>query len=152
MQFVVRVYGILMDNMNRILVSDEKIKGKFYTKFPGGGLEFGEGTKDCLVREFIEETGLKVIVGEHLYTTDFFQPSAFNSNHQILSIYYFVSCPDLSLLHISEQKNAFSQAQLESKADCEVFRWISQEKISPQDVDLPIDKVVAALLSRKGKT
>ena len=82
----VRVYGILMNENKQVLVSDEYIRGEYYTKFPGGGLEIGEGTRDCLKREFMEEMNLKVSIGEHLYTTDFFQISAFNNAHQILSI------------------------------------------------------------------
>ncbi|MBC7650405.1 MAG: NUDIX domain-containing protein, partial [Deinococcales bacterium] len=77
--FTVRVYGILIDSDKRILVSDEYIRGNYFTKFPGGGLEFGEGTRDCLVREFKEETNLDITVGTHIYTTDIFQISAFNS-------------------------------------------------------------------------
>src|SRR3954464_15284708 len=87
--FNVRVYGILLDSKKRVLVSDEFIRGNYFTKFPGGGLEFGEGTKDCLKREFKEETNLDVTIGEHIYTTDFFQISAFNNVDQIISIYYF---------------------------------------------------------------
>src|SRR3954464_4026129 len=87
--FNVRVYGILMDSNKRLLVSDEFIRGNYYTKFPGGGLELGEGTRDCLKREFKEEMDLEVEVGDHIYTTDYYQVSAFNSNHQIISIYYF---------------------------------------------------------------
>ena len=86
----VRVYGILINEKKQVLVSDEYIRGNYYTKFPGGGLELGEGTRDCLKREFKEEMDLEVDVKEHLYTTDFFQKSAFNANHQILSIYYLV--------------------------------------------------------------
>ena len=71
--FNVRVYGVLLDEEKRLLVSDEFIRGQYITKLPGGGLEIGEGTRDCLQREFKEETGLDVKVGEHLYTTDFFQ-------------------------------------------------------------------------------
>ncbi len=33
---------------------------------------------------------LEVEIGEHIYTTDFFQLSAFNPDHQIISIYYMV--------------------------------------------------------------
>ncbi len=66
-----------------MLVSDEFIRGNYYTKFPGGGLELGEGTRDCLKREFKEEMDLEVEVGEHIYTTDYYQVSAFDSNHQI---------------------------------------------------------------------
>src|SRR3954452_7768498 len=89
-KFTIRVYGILMDDNKRVLVSDEFIRGNYFTKFPGGGLEFGEGTRDCLKREFKEETGLDVAIGDHIYTTDFFQISAFNNVDQIISIYYFV--------------------------------------------------------------
>ena len=64
--FNVRVYGILIDEKNRLLVSDEFIRGEYFTKLPGGGLEFGEGTRDGLQREFLEETGLQVSVGSHL--------------------------------------------------------------------------------------
>ena len=88
-RFNIRVYGILLGENKRVLVSDEFIRGNYYTKFPGGGLEFGEGTRDCLKREFKEEMNLDVTIGDHLYTTDFFQMSAFNPDHQIISIYYF---------------------------------------------------------------
>jgi hypothetical protein len=50
MSFTIRVYGLLIHN-GFMLVSDELIRGHRITKFPGGGLEFGEGTKDCLIRE-----------------------------------------------------------------------------------------------------
>ena len=102
-RFTVRVYGILFDDNKRILVSDEFIRGDYFTKFPGGGLELGEGTRDCLKREFKEETGLDVTVGEHIYTTDYFQQSAFNSNDQIISIYYFVEAKDVSNLSVKNK-------------------------------------------------
>ena len=70
--FNVRVYGILIDDQNRLLVSDEFIRGSYITKLPGGGLEIGEGTRECLVREFMEEAALTINVGTHFYTTDFF--------------------------------------------------------------------------------
>jgi 8-oxo-dGTP diphosphatase len=87
--FSIRVYGILINENKQVLVSDEFIRGMYVTKFPGGGLEFGEGTRDCLKREFMEEMQLKVEIGEHIYTTDFYQMSAFNAEFQIVSIYYF---------------------------------------------------------------
>jgi hypothetical protein len=51
----IRVYGILINEQQQILVSDEFIRGMYVTKFCGGGLEEGEGTRDCLRREFMEE-------------------------------------------------------------------------------------------------
>ena len=80
--FNIRVYGLLINKQKQVLVSDELIRGNYITKFPGGGLEFGEGTRDCLKREFMEEMNLNVATGEHIYTTDYFQMSAFNPEHQ----------------------------------------------------------------------
>ena len=70
--FNIRVYGILINEERQILISDEFIRGHYYTKFPGGGLELGEGTRDCLQREFMEEMNLKVEVKDHIYTTDYY--------------------------------------------------------------------------------
>ena len=84
--FNVRVYGILLDEDQRLLVSDEFIRGNYITKLPGGGLEIGEGTRDGLAREFMEEANIEVHVGDHFYTTEFFQISAFNHKDQIISI------------------------------------------------------------------
>src|SRR6186997_1206770 len=86
--FNIRVYGILINDKKQVLVADEFIRGNYYTKFPGGGLEFGEGTRECLKREFKEEMDLNVEIGDHIYTTDYFQISAFKPDQQIISIYY----------------------------------------------------------------
>ncbi len=88
--FNIRVYRIHINEQQQVLVSDEYIRGAYYTKFCGGGLELGEGTIDCLKREFMEEMNLAVEVTAHLYTTDFYQRSAFNPAHQIISIYYYL--------------------------------------------------------------
>ena len=106
-KLTIRVYGILIDENKRVLLSDEFIRGDYFTKFPGGGLELGEGTRDCLKREFKEETGLDVIVGDHIYTTDYYQQSAFNPNDQIISIYYFVPAEDVSGLNIKTKDFRF---------------------------------------------
>src|ERR1700760_1317874 len=87
--FNVRVYGILINDANQVLISDEQEYGFRFTKFPGGGLEPGEGLIDGLKREFVEECNLRVEVLSHFYTTDFFVKSAFNDS-QVISIYYMV--------------------------------------------------------------
>src|ERR1700748_3832086 len=87
--FNVRVYGFLINEYGEILVSDEQEYGMRFTKFPGGGLEYGEGLTDGLKREFIEECNLDVEIVSHFYTTDFFVKSAFNDS-QIISVYYLV--------------------------------------------------------------
>src|SRR5688572_29676578 len=151
--FNIRVYGILTDENKRVLVSDEFIRGNYYTKFPGGGLEFGEGTRDCLKREFKEEMDLLVEIGDHIYTTDFFQLSAFHPDHQIISIYYYaralepISCP------IRTTEFDFDAGQLETyrnTGETETFRFINWDEFSENSVTLPIDKLVAAMLKTKG--
>ncbi len=96
---------LLINEQKQILVSDEFIRGKYYTKFPGGGMELGEGTRDCLKREFKEEMDLDVQVEEHIYTTDYFQMSAFNPEHQIISIYYFVKAIAANCVPLQSIKN-----------------------------------------------
>lgn len=148
----VRVYGILINEQKQVLVSDEYIRGAYYTKFPGGGLEIGEGTRDCLKREFMEEMNLQVEVGEHLYTTDFFQQSAFNSAHQILSIYYLVTALEPIAVPLRNKEFDFDEAQLQLYSvsqQIETFRLIDWQNFSAETVTLPIDKIVAAIVKER---
>lgn len=147
--FNIRVYGILSGKNREVLVSDEFIRGNQYTKFPGGGLEFGEGTRHCLKREFKEEMNLNVRVTDHLYTTDFFQMSAFNPEHQIISIYYRVEAMEEILVPLRIKRFDFDEAQMEvykKTGEAETFRFIPWDSFSAASVSLPIDKVVAELL------
>ncbi|MDI3320018.1 NUDIX hydrolase [Pinibacter soli] len=147
-----RVYGILKDEAGRILVSDEFIRGAYYTKFPGGGLEFGEGTRDCLKREFKEEMDLDVEVLDHLYTTDFFQMSAFREGDQIISIYYWVKALEPIKAPLRETPFDFDERELkmyEATGETETFRFIDGKDFSAECVSLPIDKVVADMIREK---
>ncbi|MDQ2863974.1 MAG: NUDIX domain-containing protein [Bacteroidota bacterium] len=145
----VRVYGILINEKKQVLVSDEFIRGKYYTKFPGGGLEFGEGTRDCLKREFKEEMNLNVEVKEHIYTTDYFQMSAFNPEQQIISIYYFAEALEPITAPLRDKEFDFDEAQLKiygEKNEIETFRFIDWDNFSADRVTLPIDKTVASII------
>ncbi len=148
-RFNIRVYGILLNEQQQVLVSDEFIRGKYYTKFPGGGLEFGEGTRDCLKREFMEEMNLNVEVGDHIYTTDFFQLSAFNPDHQIISIYYYAKALEPIRCALRTTPFDFDASQLEvyrNTGETETFRFINLYEFSDEQVTLPIDKIVARLV------
>ncbi len=137
--FTIRVYGLLIHEQ-RILLSRENIYGGVYLKYPGGGLEFGEGTIDCLKREFMEECHLQIEVQEHFYTTEDFVPSAFSSKMQVMSIYYRVSCDDLSpLIHRSEVSD------LSKHGDQELI-WKPIEELNPHELNLPLDRLVAEKL------
>ncbi len=147
--FNVRVYGILTGKNKEVLVSDELIRGDYITKFPGGGLEFGEGTRDCLKREFKEEMNLNIKVMDHLYTTDFFQLSAFHPEQQIISIYYRVEALEAIRVPLRKIVFDFDEQQMETyqeTGETETFRFIELPLFSEESVTLPIDKVVAGIL------
>ena len=147
--FTIRVYGILLNENKQVLVSDEHIRGNYYTKFPGGGLELGEGTRDCLKREFMEEMGLLVEVANHLYTTDFYQMSAFNPADQIIAIYYFARAMEPITAPLRTSAFDFDEQQkkiYEQTGETETFRFIDWENFSAETVTLPIDKIVAAMV------
>jgi len=134
-QFNVRVYGLLIHN-SRLLILEEPFMGEIVKKFPGGGLEFGEGTRDCLKREFREELNLDVRVGEHFYTQDFFLQSGLDPKEQILMIYYRVELTDISQLHIKE-------------TIIKELIWIDLNQLSEDDLSLPTDKKVVGMLLDK---
>ena len=148
--FNVRVYGILIDSQKRLLVSDEFIRGAYITKLPGGGLEIGEGTRDGLAREFMEEASLEVIVGEHFYTTDFFQISAFNNKDQIFSIYYLVHSDKTDTIVAKTKAFDFLPEQVaDITGTAEHLRWIPITELNEESMTLPIDKVAVKMLLDK---
>lgn len=143
-RFNLRAYGILLNEHNQVLVSDEIIQGKKYTKFPGGGLQFGEGLIDCLKREFMEETEIQVEVKEHIYTTDYFQPSAFDDESQVISVYYLVKSEDVGKIKVSDEPFDTSKSYNINQN----FRWVKLDQLQfEQHLKLPIDKKVVGILS-----
>ena len=149
--FNIRVYGILINEKRQVLVSDEFIRGAYITKFPGGGLEFGEGTRECLAREFMEEMNLNVKVADHIYTTDFYQQSAFNAAHQIISIYYFAEALEPITAPLRSKLFDFDAQQLkmyEETGETETFRFIEWDDFSAESVSLPIDTTVANMIKQ----
>ncbi|MFA9210542.1 MAG: NUDIX hydrolase [Moraxellaceae bacterium] len=137
-RFNVRVYGIHINNRNELLVADETYRERSFTKFPGGGLEWGEGTIACLKREFEEEFQLSIQVKDLLYTTDFFQVSTFQENDQVIAIYYLIA------INLDDVESVIAQNKSEEK-----LRWIPINKLSTNDLTFPIDKHVVELLKKK---
>ncbi len=150
--FNLRVYGILLTSQKQVLVTDEIIRGMYITKFPGGGLHFGEGTRDCLVREFKEEMNLAIRTADHIYTTDFFQLSAFHTNQQIISIYYEVFALEPFSAPLRSKPFDFDERELkqyEQTGETETFRFIEWDTFSAESMTLPIDQRVAELLKAR---
>lgn len=143
-KFNLRVYGLLINNSNQILLSDEEEYGFRFSKFPGGGLEYGEGLIDALKREFVEECNLEVEVLEHFYTTDFFIKSVFNDS-QVISVYYLVK--PLSELKLNFKERIFD---FDTEGDLlQAFRWKNLDELSIDDVTFPTDQRVIELLKEK---
>ncbi len=139
--FIIRVYGLAIHDQ-RILVCDEYWFDTLMTKFPGGGMEYGEGTIDCLRRECMEELGQEIQVLAHFYTTDFFQSTRFIADKQLISIYYRIALSDPDMLAVSDEAYDFHEKK-EGAIRC---RWIPMSDLNQESVTFPIDKKVVAML------
>ncbi|NGM73805.1 NUDIX domain-containing protein [Sphingobacterium sp. SGL-16] len=135
--FNVRVYGILRTENDEVLITDERTQSVSFTKFPGGGLEYGEGLVDALKREFMEECNLKIDVIRHIYTTDFYEKSSFN-NSQIISIYYEVKALEELNIELKTLPFDFNNNLVADKL--EVFRLIKLENLKEEDLTFKTDK------------
>lgn len=145
-QFVIRVYGIIFNDNNEILLTDEFQLNTKMTKFPGGGLEFGEGPIDCLRREIREEcNGQEIKNIRHFYTTDFFQKALFYENAQLISIYYLANLKPPVKFKISEKPFDFKDLSNGNQS----FRWVKIKDLKKAELSFPIDKFVAEELEKK---
>ncbi|MGN6507997.1 MAG: NUDIX domain-containing protein [Chitinophaga sp.] len=146
--FTVRVYGIMINEKKQVLVSDEHIRGGLYTKYPGGGLEFGEGTIECVVREWKEEVNQDVEVVTHLYTTDFFQENAFRPGQQIIAIYYLVRALSPFTAKLLDKPFGFPIPS-DPAVQVEGLRWVDWADYSADTVTLPTDKTVSKMVKER---
>jgi len=141
--FVIRIYGIIINKKNEVLLSDEFQLGRRMTKFPGGGLEFGEGTIEALKREFREEcNGQEIDKLAHFYTTDFYQTALFHENKQLLSIYYLAELVEPIKFKISNNSFDF---QVDKNGN-QSFRWVEINSLNEDEITFPIDKFVTGKL------
>lgn len=134
-RFNIRVYGLCVEE-GKILLSDEIRFGIKMTKFPGGGLEFGEGLEAALKREWMEEMETPIEVGEIMYTNPFLQISAFNPKDEIIAMYFRVKRNGPINAQVSDQVQDFE----EIPGDQQVFRWASVRDLTPEDLTFPIDQ------------
>lgn len=141
--FNIRVYALIFDSQGRILLSDEVQLDTRMSKFPGGGLQFGEGTLECLHREMIEEFGQDVEILKHYYTTDFYQKALFYEDHQLISIYYLCRFTEALKFKISSKPFDFDSEENGNQS----FRWAELSSLDfEKDLSFPIDQHVARML------
>ena len=142
-KFILRVYGIFISQYKEVLLSDEYMLDTKMTKFPGGGMHYGEGTKDCLIREIKEEmNGQEIEILEHFYTTDYYQPAYFYNNHQVISIYYLARFIEPIEFKISEKPFDFHELKNGSIS----FRWRKLGDLNEEELTFPIDRIVGKKL------
>lgn len=116
-------------------MADEIIGPHRFTKFPGGGVELGEGLEEAIYREVKEELECDVIKIEHLYTTDFFVKSAFRNNEQLISVYYTVEIKGPIREGILDESTPEKRHLLS-------FRWIQKTELDPEIMSFPVDQFV----------
>ncbi|PKP19961.1 MAG: NUDIX hydrolase [Bacteroidetes bacterium HGW-Bacteroidetes-21] len=136
-----RVYGLFLNDKNEILITDEFQLDTAMTKFPGGGLEFGEGPMDCLRREIREEMQQEIEILSHFYTTDYFQPGFFKENSQVVCIYYLARF--LPPLNFKISDKAFDFPEMINGAQS--FRYVSLSELTGL-LTFPTDLKVAEKL------
>lgn len=70
----VRVCGICVEGDKILLVNHSGLRDGDFWAPPGGGVHFGETATDALRREFLEETGLRIDVGDFLFVCELVAP------------------------------------------------------------------------------
>jgi len=139
--FVLRVYALIINDREQILLSDEFLFDRKMTKFPGGGMQYGEGTIDCLLREAVEEFGQEIEVTDHFYTTHFFQQALFYPDSQLVSIYYRARFREAPRFRISKKPFDFPIIN-----GSQSFRWAGIKALSEDELSFPVDRYVLKLL------
>jgi len=134
-KFNIRVYGLWVKD-KKLLLSDEFRMGIRMTKLPGGGLEFNEGPKKGLQREWMEELGVRIEVGDIFYVNPFHQVSAFDPDDEIIAMYFWVEPEKRPEVSITEESQDF----LPGIGEQQNFRWKAIDELSEEDFTFPIDK------------
>ena len=136
---------LIINDRREILISDEFQVNMKMSKFPGGGMEYGEGTINCLQREAKEEFGQELTNIRHFFTTDYYQKAYFFKDHQLISIYYLADLEEELKLRVSDKPFDFAE-EINGQQS---FRWVSLDEIEEKDLSFPIDRKVTGLLKEK---
>ena len=86
-RFNVRAYMVVVQE-GKVLVSYERLPMGGVMKFPGGGVEWGEGPAAAIRREALEELGQSVTVDALLHVSQKAHISSFDEHQQVLAIHH----------------------------------------------------------------
>ena len=131
--FNIRVYALIVKN-NRLLISEEQHGAFFLRKFPGGGLQFGEGVLQALHRELKEELDADVDSASLLCITEDFVVSFLNNKQQVIGVHYLV---DLKQDYSDEFLN---NNHLELENGHIQFKWVLIDSLTAEDFTSSVDK------------
>ena len=138
--FSYRVAGICVHN-GRVLLQNTTDDPAF--AFPGGHVTFGETNARTLIREFKEELGADITVGELKWVAEIFFPWGKKPCHQIC-LYYMVELAD----ETTPREGSFlGKEQMEGRKFDLVFHWVPLEKLKECEVYPPQSKELVLRLS-----
>ena len=116
--FSYRVAGICVRDGNVLLQTTTGQDRSF--AFPGGHVAFGETNAETLIREFKEEIGARISVGELKWVAEVFFPWGKKPCHQIC-LYYMVEILDPE---IPGEGKFLGKEQLEGRHFDLEFHWV----------------------------
>ena len=125
--FSYRVAGIAVHG-GKVLLQKPTNENTF--AFPGGHVSFGETNEETLLREFKEETGAEISVGELKWVGEVFFDWGKSPCHQIC-LYYLVEIVDENT---PKDGSFIGKEHLEGRGFDLEFHWIPIEELSEMEV------------------
>ena len=126
--FSYRVAGICVQD-GKVLLQTTTGEDRSFA-FPGGHVAFGETNEQTLIREFREEIGADVTVGDLKWVAEVFFPWGSKPCHQIC-LYYMV---ELGASDIPREGAFLGREQMEGRSFNLEFHWIPLEQVKELEV------------------
>jgi len=126
--FSYRVAGICVHE-GRVLLQTTTGEDRSFA-FPGGHVEFGESNADTLIREFREEIGADISVGDLKWVAEIFFPWGAKPCHQIC-LYYMIEIQNPELL---SRPVFLAKEHMEGRSFDLEFHWVPLDEVEKLEV------------------